>query len=277
MIAIPVLVLVGIARAPVLAFAGASAAIHVVYSVALLRSYRIGGYGHTYPLARGTSPLLVALGGWFLAGEHLSLVQLTGVAVIAAGLFAIVLVNGRPRRSERAAIAAALLTGVTIAGYTVVDGLGARRAGDPIRYVALLFALQGVMTAALGIAARRRTATPVRGVDVRAGIAAAALSMVAYGIVIWAQTRAPLALVSALRETSVISAAIISALVFHEPIARRRIAPAIAIATGIFVIATASPRSPPRSLSCSRCGRDRPDVLVDVEQVPRIVGGLDLG
>jgi drug/metabolite transporter (DMT)-like permease len=190
--------------------------------------------------------LLVALGGWSLAGEHLKPLQLAGVATIAAGLFSTVLVSGRPRRSDRTAIAAALLTGLTIAGYSVLDGLGARRVGDPIRYAGFLFALQGLAIAAVGFASRRRDATSVRAVDLHAGIAAGTLSVAAYGIVIWAQTRAPLALVSALRETSVISAAIISALVFHEPVARRRIVPALAIAAGILVIAAASPYGPSR-------------------------------
>jgi drug/metabolite transporter (DMT)-like permease len=238
--------LLGIPGGPGLAFAVASAATHVAYNVALLRSYRVGGYGRTYPVARGTSPLLVAIGGWLLAGEHLKPLQLAGVATIAAGLFSTVLVSGRPRRDERTAIAVALLTGLTIAGYSVLDGLGARRVGDPIRYVAFLFALQGLAIAAVGFAARRRDTTSVRALDLRAGIAAGTLSVAAYGIVIWAQTRAPLALVSALRETSVISAAIISTIVFHEPVARRRIVPAIAIAAGILAIASASPHGPSR-------------------------------
>jgi drug/metabolite transporter (DMT)-like permease len=217
-------------------FAAGSAAVHVAYTYALLHSYRLGGFGRAYPLARGTSPLLVAVGAWFLADEHLDALQLAGVGTIAAGLFSLVFVGGRPQRDDWPAIGAALLTGGTIAGYTVLDGLGVRHAGNPLGYVALLFVLQGPVVAIIAAVALRGRLRQSRGGDVRAGVSAGLLSMLAYGIVVWAQTRGPLALVSALRETSVISAALISTLVFKEPYGRRRIGPAVAVVAGILLI-----------------------------------------
>src|ERR1700754_1997285 len=227
-IAVVVLPVVGLPRSGAVAFAAASAVIHVAYTAALLQSYRLGEFGRTYPLARGTAPLLVGAGAWLIAGEHLTALQIAGPCTIAAAPTAIVFAGGRLRRADLPATAAALLTGVTIAAYTVVDGLGVRHAHNPAGYLALLFVLQE--PAILAIATYRLRGRFRRRIvrDVPAGLGAGAISVLAYGIVVWAQTRGPLALVSALRETSVISAALIAALLFKEPFARRRLVPSVA-------------------------------------------------
>jgi drug/metabolite transporter (DMT)-like permease len=228
--------LTGLPRTSALAFVGASAAVHVGYTYALLHSYRLGEFGRAYPLARGTSPLLVAIGAWFLADEHLAAIQLAGIAVVAGGLIAVVFAGGRLTRADLPATLAATLTGVTIAVYTVLDGLGVRHAHNTLGYITLLFLLQGpVLTAIAGFTLRHRLRT-ITSRDMSAGLVAGALSLVAYGIVIWAQTHGPLALVSALRETSVISAALIATLLFHEPLGRRRLGPAIVVVAGIMLI-----------------------------------------
>jgi drug/metabolite transporter (DMT)-like permease len=236
-IAVVVLPMVGLPRSGAVAFAAASAVIHVAYTGALLQSYRLGEFGRTYPLARGTAPLLVGAGAWVIAGEHLTALQIAGTCTIAAALTAIVFAGGRLRRTDLPATAAALLTGVTIAAYTVVDGLGVRHAHNPAGYLALLFILEA--PAVLAIAGYRLRHRLNRRLlrNVPAGVAAGAISVLAYGIVVWAQTRGPLALVSALRETSVISAALIATLLFKEPFARRRLLPSIAVALGIVLIA----------------------------------------
>lgn len=235
-VAVICLPLTGLPRSAALAYVGASALIHVGYTYALLHSYRLGDFGRAYPLARGTSPLLVAVGAWFLAGEHLAAVQIAGISVVAASLFAIVFAGGRLTRADVPATVAALLTGVTIAGYTVLDGLGVRHSGNAFGYIALLFLLQGPVVAAIAAASLRHRLGTVSRSDVPAGLAAGALSLVAYGMVIWAQTHGPLALVSALRETSVITAALIATLLFHEPLGRRRLGPAVAVVAGIILI-----------------------------------------
>ena len=236
-IAVVVLPIVGVPRSGAVAFAAASAVIHVAYTAALLQSYRLGEFGRTYPLARGTAPLLVGAGAWVIAGEHLTALQIAGTCTIAAALTAIVFAGGRLSRDDLPATAAALLTGVTIAAYTVVDGLGVRHAHNPAGYLALLFILE--TPAVLAIAGYRLRHRLNRRLlrNVPAGIAAGAISVLAYGIVVWAQTRGPLALVSALRETSVISAALIATLLFKEPFARRRLLPSLAVALGIVLIA----------------------------------------
>jgi drug/metabolite transporter (DMT)-like permease len=236
LIAVIVLPIVGLPRSEAVAFAAGSAVIHVVYTAALLQSYRLGDFGRTYPLARGTAPLLVGVGAWLL-GEHLSALQVAGTCMIAAALTGIVFAGGRLTRADLPATVIALLTGVTIAAYTVVDGLGVRHAHNPAGYLALLFLFQA--PAILGISAYRLHNRLHRRLlrDVPAGLAAGVISVLAYGIVVWAQTRGPLALVSALRETSVISAALIATLFFKEPFARRRLLPSIAVAFGIVLIA----------------------------------------
>ncbi len=235
--AVVALPIVGLPRSGAVPFAAGSAVIHIAYTAALLQSYRLGDFGHTYPLARGIAPLLVGLGAWFIVGEHLDALQVTGTCMIAVALTGIVFAGGRLTHADMPATAAALLTGVTIASYTVIDGLGVRHAHRPLAYLALLFALQS--PAWVVIAARHLRQGVDRRLrnDVPVGFGAGLISVLAYGIVVWAQTHGPLALVSALRETSVISAALIATLLFKEPFARRRLLPSIGVVLGIILIA----------------------------------------
>ncbi len=228
--------LTGMPRSAAIAFALGSALLHLGYNFGLMRAYRLGDFGHTYPLARGSAPLLVAAGAWILANEHLNAVQLAGVVTVASGLTAIVFAGGRRTEADLPATAAALLTGAAIASYTVIDGLGVRHAHNAFGYTALLFLLQGPPLATIAAIARRHDRGWATARNLAAGLTAGALSLAAYAIVIWAQTQGPLALVSALRETSVISAAIIAKVVFREPLQRRRLPPTIAVVIGIILI-----------------------------------------
>jgi drug/metabolite transporter (DMT)-like permease len=228
--------LAGLPRSASIPFALVSVGLHIGYELALMQSYRLGNFGHTYPVARGTAPLLVAAGAWVFAGQHLDGVQLAGVATLAGGLMAVVFAGGRLRAVDLPATIAAVITGVTIAAYTLVDGLGVRHAHNAAGYAALLFLLQGPVLPVLAVLYRRSDPAWRSARSVTAGLTAGVLSYAAYAIVIWAQTRGPLALVSALRETSVISAALIATLVFHEPFGRRRIPSAVAVVAGIVLL-----------------------------------------
>jgi len=230
-----VLALTGLPYRAALGFAVVSAAIHIGYDLGLMSSYRLGAFNQVYPIARGTSPLLVAFGAYFLAGEHLGAVPLAGVAVLAAGLVSLALSAGRLRSSELPAIGAAVLTGVAIAAYTVVDGLGVRRAHDPLAYAGLLFLLQGPVFGVVA-AFRRPGLGWLTGPVAARGLLAGVLSLVAYAIVLWAQTRAPLAEVAAIRETSVVFAALIGMKLFAERFGTRRLAAAVLVAAGIVLI-----------------------------------------
>jgi drug/metabolite transporter (DMT)-like permease len=213
----------------------ASAVIHVGYEFALLNSYRLGAFNQVYPIARGTSPLVVAVGAYFFAGEHLGVVPLLGVALLAFGLMSLALSAGTLTRTELPAIAVAALTGLTIASYTVVDGLGVRAAHDPYAYAGLMFALLGPVFPLVALFRRPVARWRDRTVLGR-GLLAGALSVLAYGIVLSAQARAPLAEVAAIRETSVIFAAVIGMIFLKEHFGARRVAAAVVIATGIVLI-----------------------------------------
>src|SRR3954447_16362532 len=236
LIALP---LVGLPRSGAMVFAAGSAVLHIAYSAILLQSYRLGDFGRAYPVARGTAPLLVGLGAWFIAGEHLTALQIAGTCTIAAALTAIVFAGGRLSRADLPATAAALLTGVTIATYTVIDGLGVRDAHNAVGYLALMFAFQQPVILAIALYRLRHRLDRRLLSDVPAGLAAGGISVLAYGIVVWAQTHGPLALWAARRDTSVITAALIATFRFDEPFARRRLVPSIAVVLGIVLIAVA--------------------------------------
>jgi drug/metabolite transporter (DMT)-like permease len=212
-----------------------SAIIHIGYDLGLMNSYRLGAFNQTYPIARGTSPLVVAVGAYFLANEHLGPAALIGIVLLAAGLMSLALSGGRLTRRDMPAVGAAVLTGLTIAAYSVTDGIGVRHAHDSWAYAALLFVLMGppMLVAA---AVRRPSAAWRDGATIRRGTLAGVLSTAAYGIVLWAQTRAPLAEVAAIREVSVVFAALIGVAVLGEDFGRRRVAAAVVIATGIVLI-----------------------------------------
>jgi drug/metabolite transporter (DMT)-like permease len=230
-----VLAFTGLPRSAAVPFVIASAVIHIGYDLALMNSYRLGAFNQAYPIARGTSPLVVAVGAYFLANERLSTAALAGVLTLAAGLMSLALSSGRLTAREAPAVGAAVLTGLLIAAYTIVDGLGVRRSGNPWAYSALLFLLQGPALSVAAVARRPASAWRSGNVAVR-GLLAGALSVVAYGIVLWAQTRAPLADVAAIRETSVVFAAVIGATLFDEQFGWRRVAAAVVIAAGIVLI-----------------------------------------
>ena len=230
-----VLSITGLPATAAVWFAIASAVIHVGYDLALMNSYRLGAFNQAYPIARGTSPLVVAVGAYFLAGDRLSAVALSGIATLAAGLAGLAVSAGRLTRGDAPAIGAAIVTGLTIAAYTLVDGIGVRRAGDPWAYTALLFALQGPPLTIAAAIRRPVSAWRDRG-TVERGLLAGLLCVVAYGVVLWAQTRAPLAEVAAIRETSVVFGALIGLIALGEDFGKRRVAAALVIAAGIVLI-----------------------------------------
>lgn len=230
------LVVTGLPVAGAMWFALCSMAVHIVYQLGLIRSYRLGSFNQMYPLARGTSPLLVALGAFIVADERPGPVALAGILVLAGALIGLALSSGRLSHDDLPAVLAAFATGVSIAGYTLVDGLGARDAHDALAYAGFLFLLNGPPFILATAVIRRRSESTNRPVVLR-GLAAGALSCLAYAAVIWAQVRAPLADVSALRETGVISAALIGTVFLHESFGRRRVAAAVFVAFGIVLIA----------------------------------------
>jgi drug/metabolite transporter (DMT)-like permease len=217
-------------------FLAGSALLHVTYNLLLMRCYRLGEFGQVYPLARGTSPWLVALAAAVLVGEQLSTIRLVGILVISLGLGTLVFAGGVPTRAARPALGAALLTGVSIAGYTTLDGLGVRSAGSVAGYTGWLFLLQGPVLPIVAWTVRRRRLWRQVRPHLLTGLTGGLLSLAAYALVLWAQTRGALAPIAALRETSVIVGAVIGAVLFGERFGRWRIAATVLVAGGVVLI-----------------------------------------
>lgn len=217
-------------------YIAASAALQVAYQLLLLRSYQLGDFGQMYPTARGTSPIVVALVSTAFLGHSLPAGQALGIAVVSCGLAGLAFADGLPGRAQLPALAAAVGTGVMIASYTLVDGSGVRASGSVFGYIAWLYLCQGLVLPVIA-RARRGPAllTALRPLCGR-GLAGGLLSLLAYGLVVWAQSRGDLATIAALRETSIVFGALIGAVVFRERLGHRRIAASAAVLAGIAVL-----------------------------------------
>jgi drug/metabolite transporter (DMT)-like permease len=216
-------------------FLALSVALHVGYKGFLMGSYRLGDLSQVYPVARGIAPFLVAVLA-ALAGERLHPLQLAGLVFMSAGLLSLSIGRGALVPGRRGALWFAIVTGVFIAAYTVADGLGARLSGTTLGYIAWLFLLDGVAIPGYAVLTRGRRLGAALRAHLAAGLLGGVLSIVAYGLVIWAQTRGTLAAVAALRETSVIVAAGIGTVYFGERFGRRRMLAATLVAIGVIML-----------------------------------------
>ncbi|HUF88063.1 MAG TPA: EamA family transporter [Thermohalobaculum sp.] len=194
----------------------ASALLHMGYKLFLIRAYEHGELSQVYPVARGTAPLIVLLVGAAFLGEALGAAQTLAVLAIALGIMLMALRRQRIDRMPAKALGFALGTACFTAAYTLVDGIGARLAGTASGYTMWLFAGDAIGITAWALATRGRGAFGRLAPAWRSGVTAGALSLGAYWIVIWAFTLAPLALVAALRETSVLFAMLIGVFVLGE-------------------------------------------------------------
>lgn len=211
-----------------------SAVVHQAYYILLVLGYRIGDLSQVYPVARGSAPLLVAVGAYLAADEALSPIGIAAVVLICAAIMSLSLTSVTP--GDVRAVLFALATGVMIAAYSVLDGLGGRAAGDVGGYVAWLFVLEGVPFVVVVLILRRHGLTAALRRQAPTAVPGGAAAFVAYGVVIWAMSRTPMTYVSALRETSVIVAAFIGTRMLDEPLGGRRIAAAAVIAVGVVVL-----------------------------------------
>lgn len=217
----------------------ASLAVVTLYRVLLIASYNRGDLGQVYPLMRGSAPLLVAVMAAAVADEHLPAVGYAGVALISAGILSLVTWSRLDAHQYRL-LGLVLATGVSIACYTLIDSLGVRAAGDVLMYVVWLEVIEH-LPLPLYLAAARRTEfrTLVRR-DWRTGLTGGASMIGAYGLVLWAVSLAPIAQVAALRETSVVIAALIGHFLFREPFGAKRILASVLVAAGILLLQSGS-------------------------------------
>ncbi len=235
LLAVPLVLLVGWPPAAAWPFILASATIHIAYYIALTGAYKHGDLGLTYPLMRGTAPLLVALSAATVLGETLSPLSWAGVLGVCCGVLALGL--SRHAIDSPRAVAFALANAVVIALYTVVDALGARVSGNALQYVVALFIIDG-WPFALIVFMRRGAPVVWPYVRARWPVAAmgAAASLGSYGIALWAMTRAPVATVAALRETSVLFAALLGVWFLKEKLNPQRVAGTVAIIGGVMAL-----------------------------------------
>lgn len=213
-------------------FVALGALLHTGYKLFLIRAYAHGDLSQVYPLARGTAPLLVALAGFVFLGERLGPQAMLSVAMIGVGVVVMTGAGGTVRLPARA-ILYALATAAFTAAYTLADAAGARVAGTAIGFAAWMFVVDGIAMTAYALATRGPAVLASLRPGLRNGAIAGALSLGSYAIVIWAFTKAPVAMVAALRETSVLFAVAIAALLLGERVAPRRWAAAIVIAAGV--------------------------------------------
>jgi len=211
-------------------FLGASVLLQSIYYLLIARAYRIADMSLAYPLMRGAAPLVVALSGAMVFGETLRSGQWMAIGLISAGIGALALGAFRQPLGAAGGITA-LCNAMVIAAYTLVDASGVRLSGAPVAYALLLAVLTGVVTLAVVFAGRARPRLGGRTLGL--GLAGGAATTLSYGVALWAMTRAPVAPVAALRETSIIFALVLSRLVFGEKVGGRRIAAALLVMAGV--------------------------------------------
>jgi drug/metabolite transporter (DMT)-like permease len=233
--ALPLLFLMAVPALASWPYLFGSVAIHVAYNLALAYGYRFGDLSHVYPIARGIAPPLVVLGAWLIAGESPGPLGTLAILVISGAIASLAFSPGW-RLGPLAPVGFALATGLSIAGYTICDGIGGRAAGDVLGYIAWLFVLNAVPFGLIVALWRRHDLASQLGASWRASVLGGVLALIAYGLVIWAMSRAPMASVSALRETSVIMAALIGTRLLREPFGRRRVVAASVVALGVVLL-----------------------------------------
>lgn len=206
----------------------ATSVLNGVFFVLLAEAYEHGGMALAYPLMRGTAPMLTLLGGWLLLGQSLPVLACVGIVAICGGV--VLLGRRRGNAAEANAVRFALINALVIAAYTLNDSVGVRIAGSPLAYTLWMYLLS-VAPTVLWLGRKSPLAWPSKREAMR-GVAGAGASIGAYSLVLWAFTRAPVAPVAALRETSILIGVVLARLLLGEQPGRRGWSGAAAIAVG---------------------------------------------
>ncbi|MBK0398344.1 EamA family transporter [Limibaculum sp. M0105] len=215
-----------------------STVVHYAYYLLLFHSYRLGDLSQVYPISRGIAPALVAVSALVLIGEDLSPGGWAGVAAVSAGIGLLAVQKGAVN-APRGSVAFALTLGVCIAVYSTADGIGVRLSESPLGYMGWLFLLEAPVPLAIAWHRQRRGGHVDRR-TLLLGLFAGGLSVAAYGIVLYVKSFAPLGAVSAVRESSVVIAALMGVLLFGERPWKGRLMAAVIVAGGVMALATAS-------------------------------------
>jgi drug/metabolite transporter (DMT)-like permease len=212
----------------------ASCVLNTAYCLFLINAYRYGDLSHVYPISRGLSPLIIAIISVTVVGETMTTQSGIAVGVIALGIMSLTLTRGAAGFRDHRAMFFAAGTGIFIAGYTVVDGLGARLAASAESYTFWSHLFNGIPITLLALYLRRGQVRVCLQKCWKVGVLGGMISLLAYWIVTWAMTQAPMALVSAVRETSMVFAVLFGIFFLKESLDLARLA-----SIGITLIGTA--------------------------------------
>jgi drug/metabolite transporter (DMT)-like permease len=205
-------------------FIAGSVSLQTVYYALLAAAYRRADMSHAYPIMRGSAPLIVAATSAWLVGEIVTATEWFGIGLVCGGVLGLALHAPTHSAPHRSATALALANAGVIAAYTLIDGLGVRRSGSPFAYTLWIFLCTGIEMLLWTAMRRRREFTTYARGKWWPALAGGAGTVVSYALALWAMTVAPVALVAALRETSILFAAMISALVLKERVTLQRLA-----------------------------------------------------
>jgi drug/metabolite transporter (DMT)-like permease len=231
---VPAILLLPMTPVPAMAalpYIVASTVIHWGYYYFLNTAYRFGDLSLIYPIARGTAPVMVALGAMVWADEGLPVLAWIGIVTVSAGIMILAAI----RHADTRGIGAALVTSGIIAAYSIIDGIGIRVSGAPLGYVIWLFAAE-ILVVLFVCATRFQRLRALPGKALALGLLGGAISGLAYALALYAKTLAPIGIVSAIRETSVIFAALIGVYWMGEGPAKRRLIAASVVALGVILL-----------------------------------------
>ena len=212
----------------------ASGVFHAAYKLFLAFAYEQGDLSRVYPIARGAAPMVVLLISALFLSDVIAVWEFAGIAILGSGILLMargVFSSGESRKLVPLELGSAMAT----AGYSLVDGLGARVSGDAVAYVGWLFTLDALFFTPICVALRGPSVLKANRRAWMVGSVAAAASYSAYAIAVWAMTVAPIALVAALRETSILFAVLIGWLVFGERMDHQKMLAAGLIVAGVVV------------------------------------------
>lgn len=238
---LPMVPFVGLPHTDSVPYLLASVGFHLGYYLSLARAYRYGDFAQAYPLARGSAPILVTLCGVFVLGETFSGIQFLSLAGVIIGIMIFATRRLGAVLHQRKALSSALITSCFIGAYTVVDGIGGRLSANIPAYIVWLSLLDSFPLVLYALYHRRWSEVVALKSKWRVSLFASVLSFAAYWIVVWAMSQSPIALVSALRETSIIIAALIGAYYFKEPAGKRRIVASVVLFVSIVLLGWSQP------------------------------------
>ncbi|MEP1205912.1 MAG: EamA family transporter [Rhizobiaceae bacterium] len=213
-----------------------SVVVHTCYQFSLMMAYRLGDFTQVYPIARGSGPAIVTLVSIFSLGVYLAPTQIAAISLIVAGIFCLSLLKQTDGLRNPKAVGAALLTGCFIAGYSLLDGLGARAAGTAFGYIAWMTAINAVTFSIIIAIFRPSALKRVFTEGQRTLWIGGSASVLAYVLVVWAMTQAPIALVTALRETSTVFALFIGVLFLKERLTKGKILATLLTLSGVLLL-----------------------------------------